>query len=486
MCIRQRSQNLLLINLFVVFALFLQACATYHPLPLDQKSINQALKGPCIKQIQLEAAKIQHPILRPIRFNLTDGLSPDEAAILAVLANPTLRTIRDQRGVASAQVLQAGILPNPQFSYSLEVPTGGDTKGRINAYGLGLDWNITSVVTREAKIEAAKENQSYVDISLAWQEWQVAEAAKLHVFQLFWLNKEMKCARKAERLLSNTIAATKEAVVLGEKTAGDLVAAQSTYHQVHLLLLNIEQKREQERLALNESMGFPADKIVPLQQGINPPFYPPYPPKGCTFSDSRGCIFTVRQLEKRRLDLLALKKGYESQEARVRSAVLAQFPRIGIGFTHARDTDNVVTTGFGITLDLPFFDRNQGKIAIERATRKKLYDEYVARLFEARSSIARLLSEIKSYHRQLDATKDSINSLKKLVSVYRSAMQEGTVDILSYYNTKRELITKQIESLKLNQKITRAIIALEISSGEYFEKRNINSSDHKNNTEVSK
>ena len=59
----------------------------------------------------------------------------------------------------------------------------------------------------------------------------------------------------------------------------------------------------------------------------------------------------------------------------MRAAVLAQFPRVNIGFSQLRDTTNVVTSGFGVTIDLPVFDRNQGHIAIERATRKQLFDE---------------------------------------------------------------------------------------------------------------
>jgi hypothetical protein len=68
-----------------------------------------------------------------------------------------------------------------------------------------------------------------------------------------------------------------------------------------------------------------------------------------------------------------MKAGYASQDETLRAAILAQVPRIGLGFTRAGDTSNVQTLGFGITLDLPTFDRNQGNIATERATRQKLF-----------------------------------------------------------------------------------------------------------------
>jgi|GEM_PF-5916531 len=45
-------------------------------------------------------------------MNIDDGLSPDEAAILAVLANPGLKAVRNGNMVAHAQLIQAKLLPN--------------------------------------------------------------------------------------------------------------------------------------------------------------------------------------------------------------------------------------------------------------------------------------------------------------------------------------------------------------------------------------
>ena len=66
----------------------------------------------------------------------------------------------------------------------------------------------------------------------------------------------------------------------------------------------------------------------------------------------------------------------------------------------------MITTGFGVTIDLPLFDRNQGAIAVEDATRTKLFDEYVARLFEARGEIARIVADMNSLRRQIEAAEN--------------------------------------------------------------------------------
>src|SRR5439155_363291 len=58
-------------------------------------------------------------------------------------------------------------------------------------------------------------------------------------------------------------------------------------------------------------------------------------------------------LDDRRLDLLALKRGYESQDATLRAAILAQFPKLTLGVNRAQDTSDVRTIGVGATLELP-------------------------------------------------------------------------------------------------------------------------------------
>ncbi|WP_449424040.1 hypothetical protein [Rhodanobacter lindaniclasticus] len=50
----------------------------------------------------------------------------------------------------------------------------------------------------------------------------------------------------------------------------------------------------------------------------------------------------------RRPDLLALQAGYQSQQAKLRRAILAQFPALTIGFNTARDTSAVYTHGLSI------------------------------------------------------------------------------------------------------------------------------------------
>jgi outer membrane protein TolC len=445
---------------FVIFVLlFLQDCATYHPKPLDQSAVTQGLMPPSMESIRILAKEIKHPILKPVEVNFKKGLSADEVAIIAVIANPALRAARDQRGIAAAQLLQAGIIPNPTLTYSLDVPTGGNSQGTVNGYGLTLDWDITSLITRGAKLDAASAHTASVDLDIAWKEWQVAQSAKQHVYRLVFLGKQLSVASDEEKRLQEHLEAIKKAVALGDMTILDQEAADAAFQRSRTSVLDISKQMEQERLALNSVLDFPPEYIVPLKKDI---VILPSPEALPTLEE------IMNGLENRRLDLLALRMGYQSQEALLRAAVHAQFPRISIGPTHLRDTGDVVTTGFSVSISLPFFDRNQGHIAIEKATREQLFDEYLNRIFEARAQTASILANMRFLKKQIDAEEKTIALLKKLVQTSYNGFLEGNIDALSYYNELDRLFSKQLDILKLKQDIADSGIALEITAGEYL------------------
>jgi outer membrane protein TolC len=121
-----------------------------------------------------------------------------------------------------------------------------------------------------------------------------------------------------------------------------------------------------------------------------------------------------------------------------------------------------------VTVDLPIFDQNQGQIAIEKATRQQLFDEYASRIFEARSLVAQALEDIESLTKQIAAAEAAIPALQRLVDTYRTALDQHNVDVLSYYSAVDDLAQKRIDLLKLKQQLMDNRIALELATGMYL------------------
>jgi outer membrane protein TolC len=432
-------------------------CATYHPMPITSEAVDAKLQPPDMAELRILASKINHPILPPVKMKPNEGLTPNGAAVLAVLLNPSLRAIRGQRAVSSAQLLDAGLLPNPEVTYSLDVPTGGNTAGRVNAYGLGLDWNVTSLISRTAKVGEAKARREAVDLDIAWQEWQVAQGAKAAVYQLSSLQSQIALLKQVRQRIAENLTYIQRAVADGSITVDTLNTAQAANSRANENLLELEKQADHQRLKLLRLIGLPVGTQIHMSKRVRLPSRVVLP-KATTLIDG---------LEQRRLDLLALRRGYDSQEAAVRTAVLEQFPRITVVPTINRDTDNVRTTGFGIKIELPIFNRNQGKIAIERATRQKLFDEYVNRVFETRSDIEQVESGIHFLNEQIAAAQASEANLRRVEENYRRALAEGRTDALIYYSAWNDFIGVQTKVFDLEGQLAQAVVALELTTGFY-------------------
>ncbi len=443
-------------NLMGIF--LIAGCQSYHAKPLTEASVDKALRVPAWKILRKRAAHFAAIAIKPLRLQPRHGLRPSEAAIIAVLINPDLRALRDTRGEASAQLMQAGILPNPQLSESTDLVSGGFTQGTFNAYGIGLDWNIARLIDRQARVAAARYHRGQIDLQIAWREWQVAMAARLAVYNLAVAMAQKRQAVLAAAELAKGYAIAHKAYRARLSTVLEYNAARAASQQADYLILKLNQTMTLQRLALSRIMGVPPNTPIVMSRHLRLPSHISLP--------SRATL--LRRMRKYRPDLLALQLGYKSQEERLRAAVLRQFPNITIGFRQASDNTNVHTTGFGATIDLPIFDRNQGNIAIQRATRRQLYDAYVARVFAARSSVVEAVANVHELTGQIAALKKSVQSLNMLTKRYRQALLLGNTDVVSYYTLVKELVTRRIRLITLKGELEQNVLALELAAGQYL------------------
>src|SRR5438876_7453594 len=408
--------------------------------------------------LRIPASRFQNKSPEQLSVDLRRGIGPDEAATIALFSNPALRSIRDRRGLASAQLIQAGILPNPVVSYERDYVTGGNTLGTRTGYTLNAGWEFSALIPFLPKQTAARKNFRSVDLDVAWQEWQIAVNARTAVYRVLGLDAQTARAREATSGLQQSTDTMRKAVDAHEKTVLDLAAVESASQDSRATTLALEQEFDKQRLGLNKILGAEPEAKVVLRAGLILPTRLAPPAEHELFDN----------LESQRLDLLGLCQGLESQDATVRAAILAQFPKMSVAIVPATDTGNVHTTGFNVTVDIPVFDRNQGVIATERATRQKLLDEYNQRTFEARSDIATAIADIRSLDRQIAAAEDALPLLEKLVASAQTAIEQRDADVLSYYTARSNLLQKRIQLIKLQEQLLEAHTALEIASGHYL------------------
>lgn len=436
-------------------ALLLAGCQAYTSRPLTNRIVDQMLTAPVWKHLQVRLRRLRVPWTLKTRLRPNHGLTAGEAAVLVLILNPRLKAIADQRGIADANLLQAGILSNPVLSENTDFVTGGFRTGTFTGYGLGLDWNLTQLIAYQNRVAAARYQKGAIELDIGWQQWQYAMAARIDFWRYYSTEAQLHEARLAYRELAKNEHIQREAYSRGLNTLLDLAAATTSTQQAQSLVLKLRQNARQTRLAVLQILGLPSYTIIHISRTSHLPHQLILPP----------LALLHHLMLTHRLDIAALRKAYQSQDEQLRQAVLNQFPQINVGFHQASDTTNVHTTGFGVSIDLPIFDRNQGRIALARATRKMLFDHYIARVFDARAQLDLAAQNILALQTRITAQNRDIESLSRLEQIYSEALKQGSADVVTYYRLVNHLISQRIKLLGLRQQLEENRIALELAAG---------------------
>jgi outer membrane protein TolC len=421
-----------------VLLALLASCASYTPLPLAQTP--HAAAG-------LAALRHEGSPLPPV-LNVAD------IAALAVQNDPDLLAARAQRGVSQAQLLQAGLLPNPQVSGAILPLLAG--VGSTNAFNAGFTEDIKALITFHSRQRAAAAAAGQVDAQLLWQEWQVTGQARLLAVDIMGGEQSLRLLEATRVLLVGRRDRTQLAVAAGNATLATLAPDLTALQSAQTAADDLQRLQQQRRHQLNALLGLAPGVRLPLAETSElPPF------------DPASVLAALPTLAQRRPDLVALQMGYGAQDEKVRTAILSQFPNLIFGVTGGSDNANVRNIGPQASLDLPIFDRNQGNIAIERATRQQLHDEYTARLTAADSQVRAMLTEMALQDRQLATARQDLPNVRSAAAHAASAYQSGTIDERSYVDLVSAHMAKEQEivTLDLAQREQQVAIATLIGAG---------------------
>lgn len=316
-------------------------------------------------------------------------------------------------------MLQAGILPNPSLGAGYAFLLGGP--GTSAAITASLTEDVKSLVTLSARRRSASAAALQVDASVLWQEWQTIGKARLLFVDIVEGEKQRRLLDETSAVLAARLAREQQALAQGNATLTDVVPALTTVADIKKQIDDLDRQQETRRRDLDILLGLSPDVTLPLDSRLS---LPPIDPS--------GVAAMLPTLGDRRPDLIALQLGYRSEEEKVRTAILAQFPALVVGGAGGRDTTDVRSAGPQITIDLPIFDRNQGSIAIETATRRKLHDEFSARISTAIGEVNSMLADTALIAEQIQTVAEQVTALRKAATQAESAYRVGNLDERGY------------------------------------------------------
>jgi outer membrane protein TolC len=382
----------------------------------------------------LASCAIYHPAPLPVGANLArqapGGVMPldmKRVATLAVLNSPVLQSARASLGVAQAQAFAAGLLPDPHLSDSFSHPTDhvappDPRYPEYNEYGLELDIDLLALLTHSSVRASARGDYRQAELQLLWQEWQtIAQARTLYTQQVIASERQTYLA-PAEQAYAQAAENSQRALAQGNVTLEQASTDRAVLIDIQAQLGTAERSLLSAQRGLRELLGVEPDVTLPLES-LGMPAVP----------DRAAVAASLARVAQVRPDLRALQAGYSAEEARVRTAILSQFPNVVVGFTKQRDDSDVHMLGGVVNLTLPLFNRGRGQIAIERATRAQLRADYQSRLDQTIGDAWQLWSEMQQLERQLTDLDRRLPELEASVQAARGAYQRKEFPTADYF-----------------------------------------------------
>ena len=372
---------------------------------------------------------------RTATVDSSQPLTVDQVVAVALEHSPEVRRARRDLDVAAAKQYADDLLPDPQLSLSKDFP---GAQGFVPAFMAGISYEVSALITRPAKERAALSDYHQHQLAMQWVQWQVANRAYQLVVTAVGLE---RLQNQTEELLAWQGLfrdRMQSALSRGDVTI-DSTAQTETGYRDSLQQLNVlRQDRYKTRQELNALLDLPPGQELKLAV---PSETAPVPVE--TVQNA------LADLPYRRPDLQALAAGYAAQDERYRAAILAQFPRLEFGFTRGRDTSAIYTSGFTLSVALPLFNRNQGNIAIEKATRESLYDEYAQRLKDASAAVQTTMTELDMLDTQVRNAKEAEQALGRAKQAAVRAYDRRDADLAVLSDINGKLLAQHIATTRL-------------------------------------
>jgi outer membrane protein TolC len=433
-------------SLGACLALALAGCATYKPLPLATKADLAA---------GVADLKTQWPAHdgEPARsIDVRGPMSLDDVALLAILNDPDLKSQRGELDSAQADLLQASLLPNPSVGVSWAGPIGSSRDEAVSSWSVSIAEDVASLITYRRRHEAARATFEQVRTNLLWDQWQVAQKARLLAVDIYWNDQSLQLSSQERDVVAKETEQVQSALRAGNldnTVLAPLLAAKAALDQAYHTL-ELDQMSNWQQL----------DALLGLQPDVTFAIAAPQLPALPMDLDAR-----ISSLPQRRPDLIALQAGYHSADATVRAQILGQFPAMVLGGNWSEDNTGVRAVGVDATFDLPIFNRNQGQVGQARATRELLQQQYQAQLDLAVGEARALDVHARHIASNLAEAEEAQTSAQQILESARAAFAQGNLDQRSLADFETTALERGLDRATLERSYGEDTITLAVDLG---------------------
>jgi cobalt-zinc-cadmium efflux system outer membrane protein len=384
-------------------------------------------------------------IALPPGASLDDGITDDEAVAIALWNNAAFQELLVDLGLAHGDLIQAGLLPNPEFVYWWPMSE--------KPYKYLFDFPIEAIWLRPIRVESAANEADRTADRLA----QAGLDLMRDVRQAY---ADVILAKERVRVAGEGVKFRGRIAELAEKRlkAGDISPQEAATARIDAL------QAEQDATRIGYDVPVLEERLRNLM-GIGPVRGPlpldPSPPPACR---EYNVDTLTQEARGSRPDALAAAEAVAAAEARLRFAKLGWVRLLGIADATSGRRSHVL--GPALRFTVPLFNRNQGGIAraeaeLDRAVRNQQTVDYQIILDVQRSYL-----QYRQACAELDVLMTKVRpEVEAAIRRAQAAYKEGNVTIFIVLETTRQLLDNYLREAVLHGDLRRFWAELERSVG---------------------
>jgi len=381
----------------------------------------------------------------PETVNLADGLSEREAVQLALRNNAAFQELLADLGLAHADVIQAGLLTNPEllyvfqtapkpFKYAIDLPVEAIVLRPIRQRAAEAEWERTRERLTQAGLDLVR------DTRLAYADWVLAR-------------ERVNVANENLKLRERITALTEDRLKAGDATPLEVSTAKidSLRARQEATRANNDLPIFEERLRNLTGLGMSRPELTP--EALDSPA-----------EINLDVDALVADAVAARPDVRAAEYAIVAADERVRLAKLGWGRLLLIGDATSGQNGHEFSPGFRVTI--PIFNWNQGAIARAEVDRER----FVRQLQTVRERAILDVRQAVAQHTQAAAdyqqwTADIRPTVELAVRRAENTYKEGGASLLLVLETSRQLIDTRAREAQLRADLAKARAELERSVG---------------------
>ena len=373
--------------------------------------------------------------------------------------NPNLKTARYNISVSETEIISAKLRPNPSLhNESLQLIKSAEFAGNTDWYhgeNRELFWEVSKPIQiagkRKHKITLAKKNvnlaekdyaeternlflnvaEKWLDVWVAQKQLDLIESAKSNIDSLLYTNKR----RYKNQVITQT----------------ELYRTELLKKQYAIQYKTATQQVENEQ----EKLGFLLGKEKNPRIDTSANFLKTIPYK---------LEFLIKEALEERSDIKSARSLIEvsTHDINLQKSLAYPQPEIGVIYN---PQGKVPFLGITFTVDLPFFDRNQGEIQKSRQLQAQAEQQLVSAEKQLKTEVAVAYSNYMLQQKNKDDFKELLDQSKTILNNVKHAYLKGGTTIIDFLEAQRSWLETQQQYYDTLQNYRQSYIQILYATG---------------------